>query len=451
MDQTVGAERPVAAAVPGINGRELSAAREAGAFVRSRINSVDLLRGLVMVIMLIDHTRDFVHHDTWSFDPTDMTRTNPALFFTRWITHFCAPIFVFLSGSGSYFQLARGKPKAELSRFLLTRGLWLIVLEVTLIRFLIFWEFDVTQFLGFAQVIWVIGWGMILLAGLIYLPIRAIAAFGIAMIALHNMLDAIRVVTWQGPGTPIPGFGASLWIVLHQGGLVFPFGFPGPPAFILYPLIPWLGVMAAGYAFGAVYDKPPDERRRWLTRWGGATTAGFLLLRAIDVYGDPRHWSVQKSVAMTIASFLNTEKYPPSLLFLMMTLGPALLALALWEKYNGRSADVRAEGQIESPNTRSFAGIGQMLITFGRVPLFFYILQWMYSHGAGYLLSVLAGKPTSVYFGSPAPGREPPADVGFDLWVVYAVWIVGVLLLYPLCKWYAGLKARRKDWWLSYL
>jgi uncharacterized membrane protein len=417
---------------------------------RSRIDSVDLLRGLVMVIMLIDHTRDFVHHDTFFFDPTDMTRTYPALFFTRWITHFCAPVFVFLSGCSVYFQLARGKPKSELSRFLLTRGLWMIILEFTLIRFLVLWNYDVTQFLGMAQVIWVFGWSMILLAGLIYLPLRAVAVFGIVMIALHNLLDPITVTGWQGPGTPVPDLAASLWIVLHQGGVLLPFGFPGPVAFVLYPLIPWLGVMAAGYAFGTVYDRTPPERRRRLIRWGAAITVAFVVLRAIDVYGDPGKWSLQKSAIMTVASFLNLQKYPPSLLYLMITLGPALLALGLWERYNASSEEAR-DGAVQLRTDVSRGRIAQMLITFGRVPLFFYILQWMYAHGAAYLLSLLAGKPTWIYFRLPGPGVTTPPNVGFDLWVVFVVWIAGVLLLYPICKWYAGVKARRRDWWLSYI
>jgi uncharacterized membrane protein len=292
-------------------------------------------------------------------------------------------------------------------------------------------------------VIWVIGWGMILLAGLIHLPIRVIAAFGIAMIALHNLLDPFRVPPWQGPGTPAPGFGGSLWMILHQSGVLLPFGFPGPIWLILYPLIPWLGVIAAGYAMGAVYDRTPEARRKWLIRWGAAITVGFILLRATNLYGDPGDWSVQKSAAMTVVSFLNVQKYPPSLLFLMMTLGPAMLGLALWEKYNERAEGV---GRASSPGA-----VARMLITYGRVPLFFYILQWMYSHSAGYLLSVIAGKPTWIYFRLPGPGPTTPPDVGFNLWVVWAVWLVGVLLIYPLCKWYAGVKARRTDWWLSYI
>ena len=403
---------------------------------RSRIDSVDLLRGLVMVIMLIDHTRDFVHHESFVFDATDLTRTYPTLFFTRWITHFCAPIFVFLAGSGAYFQLARGKPKPELSRFLITRGLWMIVLEFTLIRFLVFWNLDYGQFLGFAQVIWVFGWSMVLLAGLIYLPIPVTAAFGVSMIALHNLFDGVRVTPWQGPGSPVPGFIGHIWIILHQGGVALPFGFPGPIWFILYPLIPWLGVMAAGYAMASAYDRAPDERRKWLMRWGAVITIGFLIVRATNIYGDPGKWSAQKSAVMTVVSLLNLQKYPPSLMYLMMTLGPALLALALWEKYNSSPAR---------------GSIANMLITFGRVPLFFYILQWMYSHGAAYLLSLAAGKPTWIYFRLPGPGPDAPPNVGFNLWVVYAVWLAGVLLLYPVCKWYAGIKARRSDWWLSYL
>jgi uncharacterized membrane protein len=428
---------------PGAATAEIRSLIRRASALRSRIDSVDLLRGLVMVFMLIDHTRDFVHRDTFFFDPSDMTKTYPALFFARWITHFCAPVFVFLAGSSAYFQLARGKPKAEMSRFLITRGLWMIVLEFTLIRFLVFWNLDYANFLGFAQVIWVIGWGMILLAGLIHLPIRVIAAFGIGMIALHNLLDPIRIPPWQGPGTPAPGFVGSLWMVLHQSGVVLPFGFPGPIWFILYPLIPWLGVMAAGYTMGAIYDRTPEERRRWLIRWGAGITVGFILLRATNLYGDPSEWSVQKSAIMTIASFLNVQKYPPSLLFLMMTLGPSLLGLAIWEKYNARS---QSTDQVRSPGR-----IARMLITYGRVPFFFYILQWLYAHTAGYLLSLMAGKPTWIYFRLPGPGPTTPPEVGFDLWVVWVVWLAGVLLLYPLCKWYAGVKARRKDWWLSYI
>jgi len=441
MEQGGAVDRPLTDASIGAT-REIRSVMLRASALRERIDSVDLLRGLVMVIMLLDHTRDFVHRDTFFFDPTDMSRTYPALFFARWITHFCAPVFVFLAGSSIYFQLARGKSKAEMSRFLVTRGMWLIVLEFTVIRFLVFWNLDYAQFLGFAQVIWVLGWSMILLAGLIHVPIRAVAIFGIAMIVLHNLLDELRIAPWQGPGTPAPGFGGSLWMILHQQGIVLPFGFPGPVWFILYPLIPWLGVAAAGYAMGTIYDRSPDERRRWLIQWGAAITVGFIILRATNTYGDPREWSAQSSAVMTVASFLNVQKYPASLLFVMMTLGPSLLGLALWEKYNRSATGERATAP---------GPLARMLITYGRVPLFFYMLQWVYAHGAGYLLSLMAGKPTWIYFRLPGPGAETPPNVAFDLWVAIVVWLVGVLLLYPICRWYAGLRARRKDWWLSYL
>jgi uncharacterized membrane protein len=404
---------------------------------RSRIDSVDLLRGLIMVIMLLDHTRDFVHRDAFLFDPTDVTRTNPALFFTRWVTHFCAPIFVFLAGTGSYLQIARGKSRADLSRFLVTRGFWLIFLEFTIVRFLSSWEFDLRS-LGVLQVIWALGVSMIVLAALIHLPLRVIAWFGIAMIALHNLADGVTIAQWQGPGTPVPNAMAKLWMVLHQPGFTPVAGWPSPVILVLYPLIPWIGVMAAGYAFGRVYDWAPDERRAKLMRWGIAITAGFVILRLADVYGDPRGWAQQKAMAMTIVSFFNTQKYPPSLLYLMMTLGPAMIALSVWDRFNTGDASARR-------------GLKGALITFGRVPLFFYLLQWPMAHGAGYLLTLVTGKDTSMYFRLPLPGVPVPPDAGFSLWVVYAVWITGVILLYPICRWYAGVKARRRDWWLSYL
>jgi uncharacterized membrane protein len=213
---------------------------------RTRVDSVDLLRGVIMVIMMLDHTRDFVHFQVPLFDPTDVSKTYPLLFFTRWITHFCAPVFVFLAGTGAYFQLLRGKSKGELSKFLLTRGIWFIVLELAVIRVLIFFNFDFASVAGFLQVIWAIGWSMIVLAAVIHLPMRAIIALSLGMIMLHDTLDGIRVTSWNGPGTPVPGFGASLWHVLHAPGLIFPFGFPGPTVLVLYPLIPWIAVLAAG-------------------------------------------------------------------------------------------------------------------------------------------------------------------------------------------------------------
>lgn len=420
-----------ASAEPAVRTAPTSPAATYSPLGRTRVDSVDLLRGLVMVIMMLDHTRDFVHGEAWTFDPTDLTKTYPLLFFTRWITHFCAAIFVFLAGTGAYFQEMRGKPKRELSGFLVSRGIWLVVLELTVVRLGIFFNPDYSNLFGFLQVIWAIGWSMIVLAALIQLPLRAVAGIGIGMIALHNLLDGIEVTSWRGPGSPTPGFGASVWSILHQPGVIFPFGAGGPHATVLYPLIPWIGVMAAGYSFGSIYRLDRLARRRLLLRLGSGLTLAFIALRAINIYGDPSRWAVQKSAAMTVVSFLNATKYPPSLLFLLMTLGPALLALAWYEKTNRRT-------------------IGRVLVTYGRVPLFFYVLQWLTAHTLAIIALGLAGKPFG-YLVSMVDPPTPPVDYGFSLPMVYALWILGVVLLYPLCKWYAGVKARRRDWWLSYL
>ena len=413
---------------------------------KGRIDSIDLLRGIVMVIMMLDHTRDFVHRDILQgFDPTDLAHTNVPLFFTRWITHFCAPVFVLLAGTGSYLQFARGKSKRELSRFLITRGLWLILLEFTVIRFAVFLDVSYS-FLGFMQVIWVLGVSMIVLAGLIHLPLRVVGTFGVAMILLHNLTDGFRVTGWQGPQSPVPGLGAKLWIVLHQAFEPLPvlWFFPSPMLFVIYPLIPWIGVMAAGYAFGAVYQWDAARRRRFLVALGGAATALFVILRLVNIYGDAARWSRQPTMAFTVLSFLNTTKYPPSLLFLLMTLGPSLLLLAWFESSTVKSATMYASQTL-------FERVRNVFVTFGRVPLFFYILQWYTAHFISIALHIMAGRSVGWMFSGPtAPGSAPP-DAGFGLPVVYLCWIVGVVLLYPLCKWFAGVKARRRDWWLSYL
>jgi uncharacterized membrane protein len=417
--------------------------------LRTRIDSIDLLRGIVMVIMMLDHTRDFVHRDVLAgFDPTDLSRTNVVLFFTRWITHFCAPVFVFLAGTGAYLQFARGKNKRDLSRFLVTRGLWLILLELTVVRLAVFFNLDY-RFLAALQVIWVIGVSMIVLAALIHLPLRLIAAFGVAMIFLHNLLDPIKVGSWRGPESAVPSAAEKLWILLHQPFEAFPIvGFPSPVVFVLYPLIPWIGVMAAGYAFGSLYQMEALRRRRLLIIMGCTATALFIILRFINLYGDPSHWSRQNTAAFTLLSFLNTTKYPPSLLFLLMTLGPAMLALLWFE--SSRSATRKDRGSTSAP--RSLAErIRNFFIIFGRVPLFFYILQWFTAHLLSVVVHLAAGKPVGWIFSSQVMLTGPPPGMGFSLWVVYACWIIGVLLLYPLCKWFAGVKARRRDWWLSYL
>ena len=386
-----------------------------------------------MVIMMLDHTRDFVHNASRAFDPTDLTQTNVALFFTRWITHYCAPVFVFLAGTSVFLQFARGKSKSQLSRFLVTRGLWLVLLEMTVVQFAVTFHPDY-RFLGFLQVIWAIGVSMIVLAALIHLPKSAVAAIGLLMIALHNLLDGIRVQGWRGPGTPVPGLGAKLWILLHQPFEGFPiFGEHSPAVFLIYPLIPWIGVMAAGYALGEVYQWDAPRRRRFLMILGSVATLLFIVIRGINVYGDPSKWTQQKSFVFTVLSFLNTTKYPPSLLFLLMTLGPAIIFLALAE-----SSD--AGGPIR-----------RFFVTFGRVPLFFYMLQWIAAHLISLALHLAFGKPSAWLWQSPLNFAPGDFGIGFNLGVVYLCWIAGVLLLYPLCKWFAGVKQRRRDWWLSYL
>ncbi len=387
-----------------------------------RVNSVDLLRGIVMVIMLLDHTREFFHNAGLNFDPTDLTQTNTPLFLTRWITHFCAPIFVFLAGTGAFLQTMRGKSKAELSKFLITRGLWLILLEFTIIRVLVWFNLDF-HFAFMLQVIWVIGVAMIALAGLIYLPLRVLAIGSIAMIALHNLLDKIQVKP--------EGFGDWIWMALHQPGIIF--FTPKIHGLVLYPLIPWIGVLAAGYCFGTIYNWEPERRQRLLFKLGAGLLVGFVVLRGVNIYGDPSRWSVQKNTIFTVLSFLNVSKYPPSLLFLMMTLGTAIFALSQFERL-GTSA------------------LSRIFITFGRVPLIFYIGQWFTAHGLAVVVSYLAGKPTAWLFaGLLSQPRPNPGNLGFQLWVVYLFWLIGLLLLYPLCRWFADVKRRRKDWWLSYL
>src|SRR5215471_7361808 len=309
---------------------------------RPRLESVDLLRGLAIVIMALDHVRDFFSHDLLYFSPTDLTKTSAALFLTRWITHFCAPVFCFLAGTGAFLSFGRGKTKGELAKFLVTRGLWLVFLELTFVRFA--WTFS----LGFSEnagVIWALGWSMVALAALIYLPVWAIAAFGIVMIGTHNLFDSV----------PPEAFGPLgwLWNVLHAGG---PINLsPTYTFYIQYPLVPWIGVMDAGYAYGAVVKLDRGQRRR-RTLWLGINLcAAFVVIRATNIYGDPFPWSRQQSLLFTVFSFVNCEKYPPSLLYLLMTLGPAFIVLALLD--------------------RNLGNFWRPFIVFGRVPLFFYIVH----------------------------------------------------------------------------
>ena len=436
--------------------------------IKQRIYSVDFLRGVVMMIMLLDHTRDFVHHGGLNSDPTDPATTTIPLFFTRWITHYCAPTFVFLSGISIYLQKLNGKANSELSRFLFTRGLWLIFLEFTIVRFGMVFNFDY-GFFGMGQVIWVIGVSMIMMAALIHLPVGVVGVFGLLMILLHNLLDRFRLPPniafggGGGEGSVDPTLAQSLWIILHQMGIV-PLFEHGPVIFFAYPLIPWVGVMAAGWAFGTVYGWESGRRKRLLLGVGIVVTILFLGLRASNLYGDPEPFETRaqfvqgaaearaqaeaagsppprravepqlSEIPFAVVAFLNTQKYPPSLLFLLMTLGPVLIILGLTD-----GIDARAIWQ-------------RIAVTFGRVPMFFYILQWFTAHGLAIILSLMVGKQVAYLFmNSGENGDAAPPDYGFSLAVVYAVWIVGLILLYPLCKWYGNIKQRNKHWLLSYL
>ena len=406
---------------------------DAGAYrppARKRIDSIDLLRGLVMVVMMLDHTRDYFSAAQFQFDPTDLTKTSVALFFTRWITHFCAPVFFFLAGTGAYLRRARGVSARETSWFLVSRGAWLVVLELTIIRALM--TFDVIphgMYIG--QTIWALGWSMIALAALVHLPLGAIGVLSVGMIAVHNAFDGLPLRSCVR-GQPVCSGGDVLRHVLHHPERILLGSADGPVFYAHYPLVPWVGVMAAGYVFGRLYTMDADVRRRILLRLGGGLIALFVLLRATNLYGDASEWSVQPDATFTVLSFLNATKYPPSLLYLCMTLGPAILLLAFLEQ--GRRG-----------------GVGSALVKLGRVPLFFYVLQWLFAHGVAWIVYVAVGKPTGALFMYHAHTPEMLARAGFSLPVVYVFWIVGVLALYPLCEWYSGVKRRRSDWWLGYL
>jgi uncharacterized membrane protein len=390
---------------------------------RSRIQSVDILRGIVMVIMALDHIRDFFHHDSQLFSPEDLTRTGVVLFFTRWVTHFCAPVFVLLAGTGAYLATRRGMSRAATARFLLTRGLWLVLVEMTLVLF--GGTFNLAYKFVIWQVIWAIGWSMVALSALIFLPWRALLVFSVLMIAGHNALDGIS-------SGQLGSFG-WLWKVMHEG--LTPVALPGGvTGFVIYPLIPWIGVMSAGFCLGRVFELAPGARQSFLMRLGIALTAAFVVLRLINGYGDPGPWSQQPSGLMTLLSFLRVSKYPPSLLFLLITLGPALIALGMLDRM-----------------TVSFRN---PLLVFGRVPLFYYIVHWYVLHLTALAFAWWRYGRVDFMFGLPAslaiiPSSYPPG-YGYDLWVVYLVWLGIVAALYPLCRWFAEVKARKRSAVLSY-
>ena len=422
-----------AAASMSAGGKQVEASILPQRTTRERLYSVDLLRGIAMVVMALDHVRDFMTY--YRFVPEDLTQTTLALFFTRWVTHFCAPAFFFLAGTGAYLSASRGKTTAELSSFLWKRGLWLVILEGTIVG--IAWTFIPGAGFLFGGVLWCLGWSMVVLAVLVRLPFGCIAAFGLGSIFLHNLMDTVTPQMFGGYGW--------IWQLLHQPGLIPIHGQVG--FFVLYALVPWTGVMATGFVFGAILKKPAAERRRWLWAIGGGATALFLLLRLTNVYGNPPvatafiPWAagpfvVQPTWQKTLIAFLDTTKYPPSLQFLCMTLGPAIMALACFDRLDINGATGR---------------VAQKLIIFGRVPLFFYVLHLYAAHIVAILAGLALGQPVRWLLWGGFFLNAPPPGTGHGLPMIYAAWIAICVLLYFPCNWFAGVKARRTDWWLSYL
>jgi len=377
---------------------------------QSRIPSIDLIRGAVMVLMAIDHIR--VYSGLPAGGPT------AGIFFTRWVTHFVAPGFIFLAGTSAFFY---GRKHAGLSRFLFVRGGWLVLLELTVIRVAWTFNFDFALYL-LAGVIWVIGWCMILMSALVRLRVRTIAIIGLAIIALHNALMPPLI-------NAVPSMG-ELWKILYIGFFNGPVG--GSPLIVLYSIIPWIGVMAAGYAFGAVLTLEPTPRNQICLRIGVGAMVLFLVLRGTNLYGDPRPWSTTTPMP-ALLSFLNTTKYPASLSFLLMTLGPTIALIPLLDRARGR--------------------IAQWLAVFGRVPFFYYVLHIPLIHALALIVSKIRLGEVSPWLFTNHPMGNPPAPDGYiwSLGLLYLVWAVAVALLYFPCRWYADLKARRQDWWLKYL
>ena len=391
----------------------------------TRIESIDVLRGLIMVIMALDHTRDFFHTTAWTDDPLNLVTTTPALFFTRWITHFCAPMFALLSGTSIYLQSLR-KSRAELSVFLLKRGLWLIVAEVLLsspsVSFTLFNPITLTVF-------WSLGISMVFMAGLTRLPFRAILGIGLAIVLGHNLLDAVE----QSPGFS-SGFG---WALFHGGSQrVFEYA-PGYVLMVLYPFLPWLGLMMLGYCLGRLFEPTVSlgKRRQWLLALGAGAIGLFVVLRGLNVYGDPFPWSVQRDGLTTLFSFLKVHKYPPSLLYLCITVGPGLLMLAWLQPIQN--------------------GFTNILKTYGRTAFFYYSIHWYVLHTLRMIVFFAAGHTMAE--ADEALKIIPmrfvlPGDGGYSLLVVYVVWAAVVTSLYPLCRWYDAYKtAHKEQWWLGYL
>ena len=386
----------------------------------NRIVSIDFVRGLVMILMTLDHVRDYFHDQAFEFDPLDMSRTYPMLYFTRWITHFCAPVFVFLSGTSAFLH-GLNKTPGQLSRFLFTRGLWLIFAELTIIGF--GWFFDITFHLQLFGVIWAIGFSMIALSVISRLPLRLILIIGFAIVFGHNLLDSIHVQQL--------GALKVIWAAMHEGGF---FTWMGHDFMFFYPALPWVGVMSLGYALGHFYKNGTDEKKRrtWLITAGTASILFFIGLRLSQIYGDPNLWSTQNGMFNTLMSVLNTTKYPPSLSFLLMTLGPALLFLAWSEMW-----DIDRKRGI---------------VLIGRVPLFYYLIHIYAIHLFALFATWSMDIPWTAMILKTWVNYVPELKgYGFPLLLVYIIWLAMVMMLYPFCVRYNAYKTAHKGkWWLSY-
>ena len=385
----------------------------------TRVQALDVLRGLVIVIMALDHVRDYFHDSGYAYDPLNPSMTTAAVYATRWVTHFCAPTFVFLAGVSAWLQGAKGKDPARLARFLLTRGLWLVVLEVTVVAF--GWSFSIPLLFPF-QVIWAIGWSMVALSALVRLPVRAVLAIGIAIVAGHNLLDPVQA-GWFGPWAPA-------WQLLHEQAPIFRDG--QMVVLVAYPVLAWIGVLALGYGLGPVFLSP---RRDWiLVRLALAMLALFALLRVFNLYGDPRPWAPQATAGATVMAFLNVTKYPPSLLFVCVTLAPMLLLVPLFDRIRGPVAG--------------------FLRTFGAVPLIAYVAHLYVLHLLAIAAHRAAGHNLDGMFDTIRDLLTRPgafAGTGFSLPATYVAWLAVIALVYPLCRWWGEVKRRRREWWLSYL
>lgn len=403
----------------------MSAPTDPGTKPSSRITCIDALRGLVMIIMALDHIRDFFHAGAMSFFPTDLSRTTPILFFARWVTHFCLPVFVLCAGIGAFLFGQRTQRPSQLSQFLWTRGLWFVVLELTVMQLAYNFTFSL-RFPILLLILWIFGICMMAMAALIHLPVRWLAGLSIAILLFHNCLDGVDGAKF--------GSAALVWNLLHQPGFV---SVAGKSVLVTYTLLPWIAVMAAGFCLGQIFLMEPAARQRILLRLGLALTVAFIVVRGLNLYGDPVRWSHQKSWVFTMLSFLNCTKYPGSLDFVLMTLGPSLLMLAYLDRRT-----------LKDTNP---------LIVFGRVPLFYFILHFYVIHALTVLAALLRyGVQAGKFMFNPLPSMGGPSDLfpanfGYRLWVVYAVWILTVTMLYPLCRWFAKVKRERAAWWLSYL